>query len=292
MTRRNSPVARSLRAEFRSNPQNASLGSSTRQRKFESNRRSTLLVWKPRFCSQSLQTRVLCEWMWRLSKRRPVSAFSASIMSKSFRKTSTFEASPQGKVASDQRYAFPKWPSPSVHSSRGRNSTRTPRANASDTSRSGRQRESPTILRPASMLISAKERNSSEIAREAAKIPTREQYSRSGRRVSAMDGPTLAIQPSNVTRKEPSLGCISPKMTALLSGPRLDLPHCSLSERVRAGATPDGVEKVDADIWFADWERGGALLEEARHFPQWDQTLTLLSFENDEVPPAKKEETP
>jgi hypothetical protein len=47
---------------------------------------------------------------------------------------------------------------------------------------------------------------------------------------------------------------------------------------------------VNADIWFADWERGGVLLEEARHFSQWDQTLTLLPFENGEVPPEKKEE--
>ena len=72
--------------------------------------------------------------------------------------------------------------------------------------------------------------------------------------------------------------------------PRLDLPRGSLSKEVRAGATADGSEKVDADIWFADWERGGVLLEEVRHFPQWDQTLTLLSFENDEVPPAKRGE--
>lgn len=72
--------------------------------------------------------------------------------------------------------------------------------------------------------------------------------------------------------------------------PRLDLPRGSLSEKVRAGATTDGPEKVDADIWFSDWERGGVLLEEVRHFTQWDQTLTLLSFENGEVPPFKREE--
>ncbi len=72
--------------------------------------------------------------------------------------------------------------------------------------------------------------------------------------------------------------------------PRLDLPRGSLSEKIRAGATSDGPEKVDADIWFADWERGGVLFEEAKHFPQWDQTLTLLSLEDDEIPPAKKEE--
>ncbi len=72
--------------------------------------------------------------------------------------------------------------------------------------------------------------------------------------------------------------------------PRLDLPRGSASEKVRAGATCDGPEKVDADIWFSDWERGGMLLEEARHFQQWDQTLTLLSFVDDEVPSAKREE--
>jgi hypothetical protein len=32
------------------------------------------------------------------------------------------------------------------------------------------------------------------------------------------------------------------------------------------------------------------LLEEVRHFQQWDQTLTLLSFVDDEVPSAKREE--
>jgi len=72
--------------------------------------------------------------------------------------------------------------------------------------------------------------------------------------------------------------------------PRLDLPRGSLSEKARSGVASDGPERVDADIWFADWERGGVLLEEVRHSPQWDQTLTLLSFENDEVPPAKREE--
>ncbi len=72
--------------------------------------------------------------------------------------------------------------------------------------------------------------------------------------------------------------------------PRLDLPRGSLSERVRAGEIADGPEKVDADVWFADWERGGVLIEEVRHFPQWDQTLTLLAFQDAEIPPAKRQE--
>lgn len=69
--------------------------------------------------------------------------------------------------------------------------------------------------------------------------------------------------------------------------PRLELPRNSLSEKARAGTPCDGPEEVDADVWFADWERGGTLLEEVRHLAQWDQTLTLLWFGDEEVPPPR-----
>jgi hypothetical protein len=68
------------------------------------------------------------------------------------------------------------------------------------------------------------------------------------------------------------------------------LPVGSLSARVRAGATVNVSEEVDADVWFSDWERGGALLEEARHLAKWDQTVTLLWFEDEEVPPEPRRE--
>jgi Zn-dependent peptidase ImmA (M78 family) len=69
--------------------------------------------------------------------------------------------------------------------------------------------------------------------------------------------------------------------------PRLDLPDGCLSTKVRGGVPCDSLEEIDADIWFSDWERGGILLEEARHFASWDQTLTLLWFKDGEVPSQK-----
>ncbi len=69
--------------------------------------------------------------------------------------------------------------------------------------------------------------------------------------------------------------------------PRLDIPEGSLAKKVRAGTSFESRDAVDADVWFNDWERGGTLLEEARHLPQWDQTLSLLWFENGEVPGRK-----
>ena len=65
--------------------------------------------------------------------------------------------------------------------------------------------------------------------------------------------------------------------------PRTDLPSGSASARARAGENPSR-EEIDADVWFSNWERGGVLLEEARYLAQWDQVLTLLWFENEEMP--------
>ena len=69
--------------------------------------------------------------------------------------------------------------------------------------------------------------------------------------------------------------------------PRLDIPEGSLSKKVRAGLTAESQDTVDADLWFSEWERGGTLVEEVRHLPQWDQTLSLLWFEDGEVPARK-----
>lgn len=66
--------------------------------------------------------------------------------------------------------------------------------------------------------------------------------------------------------------------------PQMALPARSLSARLRAGAKGDGTEEIAPDLWFNDWKRGGVLLEEARHLAQWDQTLTLLWFEDEEIP--------
>lgn len=68
---------------------------------------------------------------------------------------------------------------------------------------------------------------------------------------------------------------------------RLDLPPGSLSREVWAGASTGSRSTVDAEIWFSDWERGGALVEEVRNLAQWNQTLTLLWFEDEEVPGRK-----
>jgi Zn-dependent peptidase ImmA (M78 family) len=70
--------------------------------------------------------------------------------------------------------------------------------------------------------------------------------------------------------------------------PRIALPKGSVCEQLRAGGTCNGPEEVDADIWFSNWDRGGVLLEDARHLAQWDQTVALIWFEDEEVPPPAR----
>lgn len=69
--------------------------------------------------------------------------------------------------------------------------------------------------------------------------------------------------------------------------PGIEVPNGSVTDRLRRGESCNQPEGIDADNWFRDWERGGTLLEEARHLHVWDQTLTLLWFEDLEVPDSR-----
>lgn len=66
--------------------------------------------------------------------------------------------------------------------------------------------------------------------------------------------------------------------------PRLPLPASSLAAHLRRGADLDGPIEVPAADWLDDWKRGGLVLEDARHHAQWDQTLSLICFDDDQIP--------
>ena len=71
--------------------------------------------------------------------------------------------------------------------------------------------------------------------------------------------------------------------------PRMEIPPDTRSARLRTGSKETGPDEAPADVWFADWRRGGAVLEEARYLKSRDQTLTLLWFEDEEVPPLQSD---
>lgn len=65
--------------------------------------------------------------------------------------------------------------------------------------------------------------------------------------------------------------------------PGIKIPQASLAARLRK-CSGDGPIEVPASDWFDDWNCPGLLLEDARYLPRWDQTLSLLWFEDDEIP--------
>ena len=69
----------------------------------------------------------------------------------------------------------------------------------------------------------------------------------------------------------------------------MPLPEGSAAERAHRKRMYESPEEVPAEIWFNNWDRGGILLEDARHLAQWDQTVALLWFEDEEVPPLEKD---
>lgn len=69
----------------------------------------------------------------------------------------------------------------------------------------------------------------------------------------------------------------------------MDLPSDSASARARAGMARSGPEAAEPVQWFEGWERDGALYEDVRHLDTWDQTLTLLWFEDEDLPPPPAE---
>ena len=69
----------------------------------------------------------------------------------------------------------------------------------------------------------------------------------------------------------------------------MEVPPKTLSASVRTGSMETGPDEMAADVWFSDWRRSGVVLEEARYLKSWDQTLTLLWFEDEEVPPLPRD---
>ena len=71
--------------------------------------------------------------------------------------------------------------------------------------------------------------------------------------------------------------------------PGTNMPAASAGAQLVRSRRVTGPIEIDCVEWLDDWKRGGVLLEEARHFPRWDQTLSLLWFEDDRVPSSSND---
>jgi Zn-dependent peptidase ImmA (M78 family) len=69
--------------------------------------------------------------------------------------------------------------------------------------------------------------------------------------------------------------------------PKSPVPAGSVAHALRA-AQVNGYEtqEVAQDVWFAEWEKGSDLWEMSRHYARFDQTVSLLWFDEEDLPDA------
>ena len=70
---------------------------------------------------------------------------------------------------------------------------------------------------------------------------------------------------------------------------RMDLPEGSAAKLRRNGSSDIGPQEIDPEIWFEDWDRDGTLYEDARHVAKYDQTISVLWFEEEDLPAPREE---
>ncbi len=74
--------------------------------------------------------------------------------------------------------------------------------------------------------------------------------------------------------------------------PRTPVMQGSVAHRLRAeGISKTATEEVPQDIWFSDWKNGGDLWEISRHYARFDQTVSFLWFDEDELPEAEPQKS-
>lgn len=67
--------------------------------------------------------------------------------------------------------------------------------------------------------------------------------------------------------------------------PRSSMPVGSVARRLRSsGRSSTETAEVSQDVWFDNWEKGLDLWELARHYERTDTTISLLWFDNEDLP--------
>lgn len=110
-------------------------------------------------------------------------------------------------------------------------------------------------------------------------------FSATASRMAAVsDYPCAFVTMNSTVIRHASRSVALRKLNAWIA-PRTPIPpgslaHQLISDEVRS----EGLELVSQDVWFQDWPQGYELTELAKHYPNYDETFSLLWFENDDGP--------
>lgn len=110
-------------------------------------------------------------------------------------------------------------------------------------------------------------------------------FSATASRVAAVsDYPCAFVTMNSTVIRHASRSVALRKLNAWIA-PRTPIPSGSLAHQlISDGVQTQGLELVSQDVWFQDWPQGYELTELAKHYPNYDETFSILWFENDDGP--------
>lgn len=110
-------------------------------------------------------------------------------------------------------------------------------------------------------------------------------FSATASRMAAVsDYPCAFVTMNSTVIRHASRSVALRKLNAWIA-PRTPIPTGSLAHQLISDEVKSqGLELVSQDVWFQDWPQGYELTELAKHYPNYDETFSLLWFENDDGP--------
>lgn len=110
-------------------------------------------------------------------------------------------------------------------------------------------------------------------------------FSATASRMAAVsDYPCAFVTMNSTAIRHASRSVALRKLNAWIA-PRTPIPTGSLAHQLISDEVKsEGLELVSQDVWFQDWPQGYELTELAKHYPNYDETFSLLWFENDDGP--------
>lgn len=119
---------------------------------------------------------------------------------------------------------------------------------------------------------------------ELLRVKYKTSFSATASRVAALsDYPCAFVTMNSSVIRHASRSSALRKLNAWIA-PRTPIPPGSVAFQLVTDSQSTGEDSVAQDVWFMDWVQGYDLTELSKHYPEYDETFSLIWFDSDDGP--------
>jgi len=119
---------------------------------------------------------------------------------------------------------------------------------------------------------------------EKLRVKYRTSFSATASRVAALsEYPCAFVTMDSSVIRHASRSLALRKLNAWIA-PRTPIPPGSVAFQLVNDGQFTGEDSVAQDVWFTDWVQGYDLTELSKHYPEYDETFSLIWFDSDDGP--------